>query len=114
MEQDQFFTIKEFAEILKISTKTVHKLIRNNEIKAFRVTHGKRCIWRIYAKEIDRMMAEDWEKDDNPYPNHALSMATDPPSIVTTACSRPTACSAFGLPICTSLDQCPWTIFTIC
>jgi excisionase family DNA binding protein len=48
---DKVFTIKEFAEELKVSVMTVRRMIQNNKIKAFKVG----SLWRINSSELDNI-----------------------------------------------------------
>jgi len=50
----QFYTIAEFAKVLKISIPTVKRWIKSGKIKVLRV--GR--VVRIPKEEIDRLMSE--------------------------------------------------------
>ncbi len=61
---DVFYTPKEVAKSLKVSTRTVINLIKSGKMKAVAVSGSKRNTYRIYVKEIDRFMAENYENLD--------------------------------------------------
>jgi excisionase family DNA binding protein len=51
-----FFTVEEFAEILKVCTHTVLKDIRSGRINAMRSSGGKRASFRIPKTEVERLL----------------------------------------------------------
>ncbi len=51
---DQVLTVEEVAEELRVSTQTVHKLIREKKLKAFRV--GVQV--RVKRSELDRYIQQ--------------------------------------------------------
>lgn len=53
----EFLTVKEMANVLKIPITSIRKCIREGRIKAFRVTSGKRSQYRISNLEILRLQA---------------------------------------------------------
>jgi excisionase family DNA binding protein len=56
---DAFFTIKEFADKLKIHPSTVRRAIKNGRISAIKVGAEKRPLYRIPCSEIDRIALFD-------------------------------------------------------
>ena len=56
---ESFYSIKEFAELLKMHPKTIWRGIRYGRIQAFRVGQGKRAAYRIPASETTRMAMFD-------------------------------------------------------
>lgn len=60
----EFYTTKEFAELLSINFRQVVKLIHDGKIRAINVGIGKRPTYRILCKEYLRFIAEqDANKD---------------------------------------------------
>lgn len=50
-----FYSIKEFAEIVRLKPKTIWKAIRAGKISAFRIGNSRRSEYRIAASEIERL-----------------------------------------------------------
>lgn len=61
---DVFFTTKEVAAMLRVTDRTICRMIEKGILKAVKVGvgTGHRSVWRIYQKEIDRFIAEEYEK----------------------------------------------------
>lgn len=57
-----FITVKDMANILKVSTKTISNMIKSGKLKAVEVGGEERITYRIFEKEILRFMAENYEK----------------------------------------------------
>lgn len=55
----KFYTVDEFAEILRVHYNTVYRGIRCGRIQAFRVGTGKKSSYRIPEHEATRMMEFD-------------------------------------------------------
>ena len=51
-----FYTVDEFAEILKVCKHTVLKDIKRGRVNAVRASGGKRSPYRIPVTEIERLM----------------------------------------------------------
>lgn len=51
---DNFLSVEDYAKIVKVSTRTVYRLIKEKKVFAFKV----RGTWRIHEKDIDRIMTE--------------------------------------------------------
>ncbi len=60
--EKQFYSIKEFAEILCVSTHTIRRSIKNGRISAFRVGSSEKSSFRIPHSEISRMGIVDLQK----------------------------------------------------
>lgn len=61
MEND-FLTIKEFADKIKVHHHTVRRAIKSGRICAFKVGAGKRSTYRIAKTEINRIALLDMEE----------------------------------------------------
>lgn len=59
---DKFYTTKELGNILNVSPRTIINLIKTGKIKAVIIGGVKRTTYRIYEKELDRFMAENYER----------------------------------------------------
>jgi excisionase family DNA binding protein len=55
LKQESFYTVKSFAELLKVHPKTVWRGIKYGRIHAFRVGQGKTAAYRIPGSEAQRM-----------------------------------------------------------
>ena len=60
--EKEYYSVKEFAKKLGISTKTVYRAIENGRINAFRAGPSATSPFRIAATEINRMGIVDLEK----------------------------------------------------
>lgn len=61
MDKD-FYSIKEFASILRVSPITIRRAIKNGRINAFRAGGTEKSSFRIPASEIHRMGIIDLQK----------------------------------------------------
>ncbi len=61
----EFFTSKDFAELLNVHPRTVYKLIKAKKIRAINISIGKKPIYRILCKEYLRFIAEENDEEDN-------------------------------------------------
>ena len=59
--QREFFSIKEFALLLRIHANTVRRAIKSGRIGAFKVGSGKKSTYRIPRSEINRIALFDLE-----------------------------------------------------
>ena len=50
-------TVKQAAQALNVSTRSIHLYIASGKIKATRIGFGK-GVWRIPASEIEKMLAK--------------------------------------------------------
>lgn len=62
METNEFYTVQELAQKLRVHTTTIRRAIKSGKIAAFRVGEGSRSSYRIAATEIDRMALFDLRK----------------------------------------------------
>ena len=61
-ETKSFYTVKEFASVLRVHETTVRRLIKKGRINAFRIGAERKSGYRIPRDEISRMAAFDLEK----------------------------------------------------
>lgn len=54
-----FYTVKEFAKMIKVHPNTVKNSIKSGRILAFKVGIGKRSSYRIAGTEVERMILVD-------------------------------------------------------
>jgi excisionase family DNA binding protein len=59
---DKFYTVDEFAEMVKMSPQTIRRCIRKGRIMACRPAIGKKSPYRIHASEIMRILSVDYQK----------------------------------------------------
>lgn len=59
--EHEFYTIDEFAKLLRVHTNTIRRSIKSGRINAFRVTSGKKPAYRISRSEINRIAILDLE-----------------------------------------------------
>lgn len=60
---DKYYTIKQVADIWGVCQDLVRDEIKNNNLKHIRIGNNNRSPIRIYQKELDRYMAEKYEKN---------------------------------------------------
>lgn len=60
--QFTFFSVLEFAKILKVSRQTVIKMIKSGRIVALRLTGAKKSPYRIKSSEIERVQIMELDK----------------------------------------------------
>ena len=64
MINEEYYTTEEVAKILKVSYKTVRRMIESGKIKTIDVGFGsERKAHRILAGELDRFVAEQYERN---------------------------------------------------
>lgn len=61
-QEKHFYSIKEFAEKLRVHENTVRRSIKSGRIAAFRFTNDKNGAYRIPHSEIDRIVVQDLRK----------------------------------------------------
>ncbi len=54
---EEYYTVKEFAKLLKLSTETVRRAIRAGKIAAVKIDDSKKGSWRISRFQFERMTA---------------------------------------------------------
>lgn len=60
--EHEFYSIDEFAKLLRVHPNTIRKAIRDGRINAFRISSAKRKpAFRISRSEISRIAEEDYE-----------------------------------------------------
>lgn len=59
---DIYYTPKELARILKVNVRTIAKMIKNKRIIAVNCGTEKRALWRVSDGDLQRFMAENYEK----------------------------------------------------
>lgn len=57
-----FYSVEEFANILKVSHATIRRAIKAGRIMACRPGIGKKSPYRIHESEILRVLNTDYEK----------------------------------------------------
>jgi excisionase family DNA binding protein len=62
---DKFYTVKEVAELLRVSESSVRNYVHRGIIKAIRIGAGKRATIRIPQSEIDALIGKDLESDES-------------------------------------------------
>ena len=66
MINEEYYTTAEVAKILKVSYKTVRRMIESGKIKTIDVGFGiERKSHRILAGELDRFVAKQYESNRN-------------------------------------------------
>ena len=60
--EGEFYTVKEFAKLLKTSEQNVRRLIKRGRINAFRLSIGKRAAYRISYDEIGKLQVITYEQ----------------------------------------------------
>ena len=58
-ENIAYYSIKEFAKLIRVHEQTVRNSIRSGRIQAFRVGNGKKSAFRIPASEVSRIALFD-------------------------------------------------------
>jgi DNA binding domain, excisionase family len=59
--QEEYYTVEEISNILKVHPNTVRKSIKKGRITAFRAGSGKRSPLRIAKSELERIKVMDFE-----------------------------------------------------
>lgn len=57
-----FYTVDEFAKILRVHPNTIRRMIKNGRIVPFRGGGENKWIYRIPKSELDRVMRFDMEQ----------------------------------------------------
>lgn len=65
MINDRYYTVEEFAKILKIGPQSIRRAIRAGRIQAFRVSIGKKAAYRISETEFDRIAVMSYQETLN-------------------------------------------------
>ena len=59
--KNDILTIEEAAELLKLSTKTIYRMVRENKLKASKI--GR--VWRIKKSDIDDYLSQNSNQNTN-------------------------------------------------
>jgi excisionase family DNA binding protein len=62
VENEKYFSIKEFALKLNVHPNTIRRAIKSAKISALKIGSGKRSVYRIAYSEIGRMAKFDLEE----------------------------------------------------
>lgn len=54
-EDQAYYSILEFADILKVHPNTIRNSIKNGHIAAFKINKGKKSMYRIASSELQRL-----------------------------------------------------------
>lgn len=54
---DTYYTIKEFAALVKVHPNTIRRAIKFENIMVIKLNKKKKCSYRIPATELDRIVA---------------------------------------------------------
>lgn len=68
MIEREFYSVNEVAEILNLNAATVRKQIKNKVIRSIRIGDTPKARYRILKKELDRYIAEEYEKRNYNFP----------------------------------------------
>jgi len=60
----EFYTVEEFAKILKVKPRQVYKWIKEQRIHALRLNNTEKSPWRIPHRELARLDASCYEEND--------------------------------------------------
>ncbi len=58
-ESESFYTVKEVAQLLRVSESTIRNYVQKGIIKALRIGAGKRSTIRIPAAEVKSLISDD-------------------------------------------------------
>ena len=61
-DQEKFYTIQEFSDLLRIHPNTIYKSVKNGRIQAMRIGEGRRSSYRISSNELSRLREFDMMK----------------------------------------------------
>ena len=59
---EEFYKLSEVAKILRVTTKTILNMLRDGRLRGIPISNGTRKHYRILKKELDRYVAEQYEK----------------------------------------------------
>ena len=72
MAIDKLLTVKEVSDLLRLSVKTVHRMIADGRIRASKMGTGKRSEWRIGETALDEFLRD---AENRPSENPRLERA---------------------------------------
>lgn len=58
--QEEFMTIKDFANMIKVHPNTIRNMIKSGRLNAFRVSPKEKSSYRIPRSEIHRIALEEY------------------------------------------------------
>lgn len=61
MEED-FLSIKEFADKIHVHPNTVRRALKNGKLNGFKLSNGKRAVYRIPVSEMNRLALVNMEE----------------------------------------------------
>ena len=67
----EFYTTKEFAQLLSVHPRTVIRMIKSKKIRAVNSSSGTKPNYRILCTEYLRFIAEEYTKQDEGMKNDA-------------------------------------------
>ena len=62
---EKFYTVKEVADLLRVSESSIRNYVQRGIIKAIRIGAGKRATIRIPQSEIEALIGKDEESDES-------------------------------------------------
>ncbi len=62
MEQDEYYTVDEFAKLMKVTPETIRRSIRAGKIAAIKFNDSVKGSWRISRHQFDIMSARYLQK----------------------------------------------------
>ena len=62
MTNNEFLSINEFAELIRVHPNTVRNMIKSGRLSAFRTSNSEKASYRIAKSEIQRLAVVDLDK----------------------------------------------------
>jgi excisionase family DNA binding protein len=62
MTNNEFLSINEFAELIRVHPNTVRNMINSGRLSAFRTSNSEKASYRIAKSEIQRLAVVDLDK----------------------------------------------------
>lgn len=60
--ENEFYTVQEFADLVKIQREQVYAWIKSGKVRAMRLENGPKSPWRIPITEILKLHSECYEE----------------------------------------------------
>lgn len=70
MENEKFFSVEEFSNLMKMSPQTIRRAINSGRILAFRINKGDKACFRIPEREINRIIVMGFKETIKIYKSH--------------------------------------------